>query len=224
MRRDTMSSNHPVESLFQITSNARNRLSPAGGNPGGGTSMCRPPPHATSALRPSPRVRHNAWSLSDKSLPPRRGKVRMGVMTWLSYKLSANVPRTPQRTPRSPNLAHTRLLSRPVPRKNRHFPAPPVPRPCPIRTPRTANHVPTPASLLPTNPPRSGKFVTALEIPVHPCYPRSREGQTPRPGIPTPTVGASLVGALWVPCGSEERLPAGPSAPCPDLSRGATSM
>ena len=119
----------------------------------------------------------------------------------------ANVPRTPQRTPRPHPRAHTRSIRSPVPRKKRHSPAPPVPTPAPSN-PSHAPPIPTTAPFLPTNPPQSRNFANPLETPAHPCYPRPREGPTPRPGIHTPkrvrpraSVGASLVGA---PCGNED--------------------
>ena len=101
---------------------------------------------------------------------------------------SANAPRTPQRTPRPHNLPHTRPIRSPIPRKKRHFPAPPVPGPAPSN-PTHALPILTTAPFLPTNPPQFRNFANPLETPVHPCYPRPSEGPTPRPGNPTPHTG-----------------------------------
>ncbi len=117
---------------------------------------------------------------------------------------SANAPRTPQRTPRPHNLPHTRPIRSPIPRKKRHFPAPPVPGPAPSN-PTHALPILTTAPFLPTNPPQFRNFANPLETPAHPCYPRPSEGPTPRPGKPYPphgvrpqaSVRASLVGTLW---------------------------
>ena len=54
-------------------------------------------------------------------------------------------------------------------------------RPSPTHAPPMFNHVPTPAQFLPTIPPSPGNLVKALETYAHPCYPRLREGPTPRP-------------------------------------------
>ena len=132
---------------------------------------------------------------------------------------SANVPRTAQRTPRWRPLAHIRSIRSPVPRKKRHSPAPPVPGPAPSN-PTHAPPIPVSAQFLPTKPPQSRNFATALEPYAHPCYPRPREGPTPRPGNPVPTRGK----APGIRRGVENWPPATDHrpAPCPTLSHGAT--
>ncbi len=72
--------------------------------------------------------------------------------------------------------------------KKRHSPAPPVPTPAPSNLSH-APPIPTTAPFLPTNPPQSRNFANPLETPAHPCYPRPREGPTPRPGNPYPHTG-----------------------------------
>ena len=99
-------------------------------------------------------------------------------------------PVPPQPTPRPHPLAHTRPPSRPVPPKTRHSPAPPVPGPAPSN-PTHVLPIPASAPFLPTNPPHSRIFDNPLETHAHPCYPRPREGPTPRPGNPAPKRGAA---------------------------------
>ena len=151
------------------------------------------PARPTLNLRPSPCVRHIAYPIS-----PGRPNAHPGRTP--SPKPDPLAPPYPKKTSlsratRSPTLTHP--------------------------TPHTTHLVPTPASFLPTNPPRSRNFATPLEIYAQACYPRSREEPAPRPGNPTlkrgkapgirrgapcgcpvavlwASVGASsLVGALW---------------------------
>ena len=117
-----------------------------------------------------------------------RAVTRAAAIASRSPYCLANVPRTPQRTLRPHPLAQTRPQSNPVPRKKRHFPAPPVPGHAPSN-PTHVLPIPTPAQFLPTNPPQSRNLANLLDVYAHPCYPRSREGPTPRPGNPTPKRG-----------------------------------
>ena len=115
--------------------------------------------------------------------------------------------------------------SLPRTRKKRHSPAPPVP----ARAPSNTTHVlpiPTSAPFLPTNPPQSRNFATALERSAHACYPRPREEPTPRPGNHTPKRGKAPGIRRGVPCGRtvavKTRLSSPAPSPCPPLPRGAT--
>ena len=138
------------------------------------------PARPTLNLRPSPCVRHIAYPIS-----PGRPNAHPGRTP--SPKPDPLAPPYPKKTSlsratRSPTLTHP--------------------------TPHTTHLVPTPASFLPTNPPRSRNFATPLEIYAQACYPRSREEPAPRPetlpsnGVrPQASVGVPLVGALWQSCG-----------------------
>ena len=136
------------------------------------------------------------------------------AITLCSPYCLANVPRTPQRTLRPHPRAHTRSIRSPVPEKTSLSCAtrsPALTHP----TPHTTHVVPTSAPFLPTNPPQSRNFANPLETPAHPCYPRPREGPTPRPGNPYPHTGKApgIVGTS-----KTGHRP----APCPTLSHGAT--
>ena len=96
----------------------------------------------------------------------------------------ANVPRTPTHTPAVPPRPHP-THSLPSTRKNVTFPRHPFPA-LPHPTPHTPHFIPTSAPFLPTNPPPIPQFRHALEDDAQTCYPRQREGQTPRPANPTP--------------------------------------
>ena len=134
------------------------------------------PARPTLNLRPSPCVRHIAYPIS-----PGRPNAHPGRTP--SPKPDPLAPPYPKKTSlsratRSPTLTHP--------------------------TPHTTHLVPTPASFLPTNPPRSRNFATPLEIYAQACYPRSREEPAPRPGNPTLKRGKApgiRRGALWQSCG-----------------------
>ena len=64
-------------------------------------------------------------------------------------------------------------------------PSPAQPHP----TPRTSHLFPRLRHFFPPIRPQSRNFATPLEIYAHTCYPRPREGPTPRPGNPTPKRG-----------------------------------
>ena len=105
----------------------------------------------------------------------------------------ANAPTHTPAAPPRPHPAH----SRPRTQKNRHPPAPSVPRPFPHPTPRTPHLLPTSAPFLPNNPPQSRNFANHLERHAHTCYPRPREEPTLRPGNPTPKRVSPGVGASF---------------------------
>ena len=96
----------------------------------------------------------------------------------------ANVPRTPQRTPRPHTRAHTRSIRSPVPEKT-SLSCATRSHPCPIQ-PLTRPTNPHDCAI---SPHQSRNFANPLETPAHPCYPRPREGPTPRPGNPYPHTG-----------------------------------
>ena len=96
----------------------------------------------------------------------------------------ANVPRTPQRTPRPHPRAHTRSIRSPVPEKT-SLSCATRSHPCPIQ-PLTRPTNPHDCAI---SPHQSRNFANPLETPAHPCYPRPREGPTPRPGNPYPHTG-----------------------------------
>ena len=132
----------------------------------------------------------------------------------------ANVPRTPQRTPRPHPLAQTRPTRAPTPRKKRHSPASPVPSAAPSNPAHVPPLHPRLRHFSPPIRPQSRNFASPLvSMTAHTCYPRPREGPTPRPGNPTPKRGKAPGirrgvenwAHLW-----HRRTP------CPPLSRGAT--
>ena len=96
----------------------------------------------------------------------------------------------------------------------------------PHAIPRTSHLFPTAVPFLPTNPPQSRNFATPLERHAHPCYPRPREGPTPRPGNYTPKRGKAPGIRRGVPCGRtgavKTRLSDPAPSTCPPLPRGAT--
>ena len=137
----------------------------------------------------------------------------------------ANVPRTPQRTPRPHTLAHTRPTRSQHPKKtspSRATRSPALTHP----TPYTTHLVPKSAPFLPTNPPQSRNLATPLERYAQTCYPRPREGPTPRLGNPTSKQGRPRCIRRGVPCGRpvavKTRLSDPAPSPCPPLPRGAT--
>ena len=69
--------------------------------------------------------------------------------------------------------------------KKRHFCAPPVPSPASSNPTHVSPLHPSCA----ISPHQSRDFASPLEIYVHTCYSRPREGPTPRPGNPTPKAG-----------------------------------
>ena len=114
----------------------------------------------------------------------------------------------------SPNSDPSRA---PAPRKNRHLPAPPVSRPCthphaPHTSRQSSSYL---AQFLPTNPPSPRIPADPLELTAHTCYPRPREGPTPRPGNAA-TNRDQAPGIRW---DVENRPPASDPAP---LSYSAT--
>ena len=128
-----------------------------------------------------------------------------------------NAPAHTPAAPPRPHPAHP--LS--VPRKSVTFlrhPSPALPHP----PPRAPHLIPTPALFLPTDPPQSRILANPLETYAHPCYPRLREGPTPRPGNPDPKRGEApgirRSVENWSPATGHRR------AQCPTLSRGATSV
>ena len=134
-----------------------------------------------------------------------------------------NVPRPSQRPPRPHPLALTRPHSRPVPRKKRHFPAPPVPG----HAPSNPTHVPprphvctiSPHQSTPS-PQQSRHLADPLETYAHACYPRLREGPTPRHGNPAPS---GIMSQASVGTSNTGHRPLTTDAPiCPTLPRGAT--
>ena len=157
------------------------------------------PARPTLNLRPSPCVRHIAYPIS-----PGRPNAHPGRTP--SPKPDPLAPPYPKKTSlsratRSPTLTHP--------------------------TPHTTHLVPTPASFLPTNPPRSRNFATPLEIYAQACYPRPREEPTPQPGNHTPKRGKPQgIRRGVVPCGRpvavKTRLSDPAPSPCPPLPRGAT--
>ena len=178
-------------SLCQITRCDRNRHSRERGNPGGQrTSVCCPPgnlgqplarpacfrlpgapktvslanslpPRPTLNLPPSPCVCHIAYPMS-----PERPNAHLGRPTSPTHD-----PVAPSYPEKSVTLA-------------RH-PFPPLPHPIP----RTSHLFPTAASFLPTNLSQSRNLASPLETYAQPCYPRPREGPTPRPANPAPKRG-----------------------------------
>ena len=106
----------------------------------------------------------------------------------------------------------------PYPEKTVTLPRHPFPA-LPHPTPRTSHLFPTAAPFLPTNPPQSRNFDSPLEWCAHPCYPRPREGPTPRPGNPAPKRGE----APGIRRGVENWTPAtGHSPPTRPLSSSVT--
>ena len=82
---------------------------------------------------------------------------------------------------RGPMRPLTRPSGFPAPRKSVTLPRHPFPAQ-PHPTPRTPHLFPATVPFLPTNPLQSLKFANPIETHAHPCYPRPREGPTPRPG------------------------------------------
>ena len=128
-----------------------------------------------------------------------------------------NAPAHTPAAPPRPHPAHP--LS--VPRKSVTFlrhPSPAMPHP----PPRAPHLIPTTAQFLPTNPPQPRILAHPLEAYAHSCYPRPREGPTPRPGNPDPKRGEApgirRSVENWSPATGHRR------ALCPALSRGATSV
>ncbi len=129
----------------------------------------------------------------------------MGVMTWLSDKPRACVPLpAPQRIPQPRPLAQTRPFRSPAPRKNRHFPAPPVLWPCHPNVLQAPSHWPTSAQFLPTVAAQSRSLATpscnmrtyVLPSPRRGTDPAARNPYPPIGIMPQASVGASLAGAL----------------------------
>ena len=116
---------------------------------------------------------------------------------------SANVPRTPQRTPRPHNLGQTRPIRSPVPEKTspcratRSQPCLIQPHTRPTSSPRL-RHFSPPIRPDPAISPPLLKYTHIRAILAHarnrPCGPET----LPPNGVrPQASVGASLVGALW---------------------------
>ena len=104
-------------------------------------------------------------------------------------------------------------------------------RPCSGPATQTSNRRPTTGprlrSFSPPLRPNPAVSPPPLAICVHTCYPRPGEGQTPRPGIPTPSRDYAPGIRRGVPCGRPvptDTRPVGPSTPCPTLSRGVTLL
>ena len=159
------------------------------------------------------------------SLPP-RPTLNLRAIALRSPYCSANVPRTPQRTSRPYNLAQTRPIRSLEPEKSVTLPRHPFPA-LPHPTPHTSHLFTPSAPFLPTNPPQSSIFASSLETYAHTCYPRPREGPTPRPGNPTPKAGFTAPSTRrGVPCGRpvavKTQLSNPTPSPCPPLPRGAT--
>ena len=119
------------------------------------------PPRPTLDLQPSHCVRHIAQPMS-----PGRPNAHSGCTP-----SPTSDPFAPQYPEKSVTLP-------------RH-PFPALPHPTP-RTPHQSSRL---RHFSPPIRPSSANFATALEPYAHPCYPRPREGPTPRPGNPVPTRG-----------------------------------
>ena len=134
-----------------------------------------PGPGAGSPEDQAPESRHPRPTLSRAACP--RAHSQPTAITLRSPYCLANVPRTPQRTPRP----HT--FSPMYPKKGVTLPLHPFPA-LSFPTPRTSHLFPTPTPFLPTNPPKSRILASPIETHAHPCYPRPSEGPTPQPGNP----------------------------------------
>ena len=141
--------------------------------------------------------------------------------------LLSHFPPDPQPTPRRPPLAHTRPIRSPIPRKNRHSPAPPVPGPAHTHALHAPCRVPTTAQFPPpirSNPATSTPVLKRPHIRAILAHVRDRpRGPETLPPKRSRSPGIRKGVPIGSPSAAKTRA-VGPSALCPLLPRGATLM